>query len=218
MATPPGAPVEALSAVRDAESRLLALVAGFDDADVRRPCRLPGWTVGHLVTHLARNADSHTQRTAAAAEGVVVDQYPGGAAERERDIEAGAGRPAAALAADLADASTRMLRAWDEAPGGAWAGVTRDLSGRGRRLDELPERRWLEVEVHLVDFDRGPTHRAWSDAFVEARLPEMRAGAPGRLPAGTTLPAPGTLDARDELAWLYGRLDRVDLPRLGPWS
>ena len=103
-------------------------------------------------------------------------------------------------------------------PAHAWASVTRDASGRERPLSELPGRRWLEVEVHLVDLGCGPTHQDWPDAFVAARLPEMRAGAADRLPAGARLPDPGTLDERDELAWLYGRLTADDLPVLGPWS
>ena len=218
MATTPPAPVEALAAVREAESRLLGVIAGFDAESVLGPSLLPGWTVGHLITHLARNADSHTRRTAAAIEGVLVDQYPGGMTQRSSEIEAGAGRSARALRADLAESSGRLLAAWDDVPGYAWANVTRDASGRERRLDELPTRRWLEVEVHLVDLGCGVTHRDWPDAFVEARLPEMRAGAAERLAAGDVLPAPGSLDPYDELAWLYGRLARADLPVLGPWS
>ena len=218
MATTPAAPVAALVSVAAAERRLLEIVSRLDDEAVAGPSLLPGWTVGHLVTHLARNADSHTRRTAAAVEGVVVDQYPGGAEGREEEIDAGAARTVAALLDDLAASSGCMLRAWDDVPDHAWANRTRDLSGRARRLDELPGRRWLEVEVHLVDLGCGVTHRDWSDDFVAARLPEMRAGAAGRLTAGAALPAPGSLDPRDELAWLYGRLDRDDLPVLGPWG
>jgi maleylpyruvate isomerase len=218
MATTPAAPVEALAAVHEAEGRLLGVVAGFDDEFVAGPSQLPGWTVGHLITHLARNADSHTRRTAAAIDGVMVDQYPGGMIQRTSEIDAGAARSARALHADLADASGRLLAAWDGVPDYAWANVTRDGSGRERRLDELPTRRWLEVEVHLVDLGSGITHRDWSEAFVEARLPEMRSGSAARLKTDDVPPAPGALDPRDELAWLYGRFARADLPVLDPWS
>ncbi len=94
MTTSPGAPVEVLGAWREAEDRLLATIAPLDDATMARPSLLAGWTVAHLLTHLARNADSHVRRTEAAIAGVVVDQYPGGLAERAADIEAGAGRSA----------------------------------------------------------------------------------------------------------------------------
>jgi maleylpyruvate isomerase len=218
MATSSAAPVEALAAVRESEGRLVGVVAEFEDTFVAGPSQLPGWTVGHLITHLARNADSQVRRTAASVEGVVIDQYPGGMTARTSEIEAGAGRNARALSDDLTESSRRLLEAWADVPEHAWANVTRDASGRERRLDELPTRRWLEVEVHLVDLGCGRTHRDWPDTFVDARLPEMRAGAADRLAPGAVLPAPGVLDPKDELAWLYGRLERDGLPVLGPWS
>ena len=110
MTTPPEAPLDALDAVRASEARLLALVATFDDDVVGAPSLLPGWTVGHVLTHLARNADSHVRRTRAAIDGVMVDQYPGGMAERAADIEAGAGRTAVAVRADVGDLDGRTAR------------------------------------------------------------------------------------------------------------
>ena len=85
---------------------------GLGDGDVRRPSRLPGWTVGHVLAHVARNADSHRRRTEGAAVNEVVDQYPGGYAGRASEIEAGAGRPASELIVDVrfsADAAGRRL-------------------------------------------------------------------------------------------------------------
>jgi maleylpyruvate isomerase len=218
MATHPDVPVDDLARVSEAEQRLFAAVRALDDAGVRAPSLLPGWSVGHVLTHLARNADSHRRRTEAARSGVMVDQYPGGLEERAAEIEAGATRPAATVLEDVAVASARMLEAWADVPTAAWAGVTRDASGRERPLSELPGRRWLEVEVHLVDLGVGPDHRDWPDGFVAAQLPALRAGVADRLPSGAARPPEGTLDERDELAWLYGRLHRPDLPVLGPWS
>jgi maleylpyruvate isomerase len=218
MAHPPAPPVDDLARVSDAEARLFSTVRAADDSAVRAPSLLPEWTVGHLLTHLARNADSHARRTAAARAGIVVDQYPGGRSERAAEIEAGAGRRAATIVEDVAMSSARMLEGWVDVPTAAWAGITRDASGRERPLADLPGRRWVEVEVHLVDLGDGPTHREWSDAFVAARLPQMRAGLATRLAEGDVPPPGGTLGERDELAWLYGRLARADLPELGPWS
>jgi maleylpyruvate isomerase len=218
MATSPVAPTAELAAERDAELCLIAMVSSLDDGAVAGPSLLPGWTVGHLVTHLARNADSHVRRTRASIDGIMADQYPGGPSQREGEIESGVRRPAAAVRDDLVESSSRLLDVWSDVPDGAWANVTRDGSGRERPLSELPGRRRIEVEVHLVDLGCGPTHRDWPDDFVETRLPEMRAGAAVRLPEGARLPGSGTIDERDELAWLYGRLTRDDLPVLGPWS
>ncbi|HEY4927939.1 MAG TPA: maleylpyruvate isomerase N-terminal domain-containing protein [Acidimicrobiales bacterium] len=218
MATSPEAPLDALDDVHRSEGRLLATVATLDDDAMGRQSLLPGWTVGHVLTHLARNADSHVRRTQAAIDGVMVDQYPGGLTMRAADIEAGAGRPAAVVGADVGASTARLLEAWSDVPAYAWAKVTRDSSGGERRLDGLPGRRWLEVEIHLVDLGCGPTFHDWSDAFVAVHLPEMRESTPTRLAPGDTLPAPGSVDIRAELAWLFGRLERADLPVLSSWQ
>jgi maleylpyruvate isomerase len=201
----------------------MALVRTLDDETVRAPCRLPGWTVGHLLAHMARNADSHTLRAEAAARGEVVDQYPGGFEGRADEIDAGAGRSAADLVADLATSSARMTAAWAAAPDAAWANITRDVGGRERPLSALPGRRWQELEVHAVDLRTGPTWRDWSDDFVSVWLPRLRAEVPGRVATGVdpgevAAQAAAALDERDELAWLYGRLVRSDLPELRAWA
>jgi maleylpyruvate isomerase len=103
-------------------------------------------------------------------------------------------------------------------PPSAWSAVSRDVGGRERRLFDLPGRRWQELEVHVIDLGVGVTYRDWPDDFVAQSLPRLRAEAQARLPAGAQLPGPGVLDDREELAWLYGRLERPDLPELGHWS
>ena len=211
-------PDAALAQVADAEARLHALIRGLDDAGMRAPTTLPGWTRGHVLTHLARNADSHVRRAEGAARGEMVDQYPGGFEGRAADIEWGASRPAPEILSDVDTTSTAVAAAWAAVPDDAWGNLTRDVGGRERPLDALVGRRWQELEVHLVDLDLGPTYRDWPDDFVLGWLPELRAELPGRLPPGAEAPAPGLLDERDELAWLYGRLDRPDLPPLGNWS
>jgi len=111
-----------------------------------------------------------------------------------------------------------MQSAWEAFPDGAWDRVTRDVGGRQRRLDTLVERRRQEVEIHLIDLGIGVTHRDWPDDFVASQLPRLRQTLPDRLPDGVAAPAPGTIDERDELAWLYGRLHRPDVPELAPWD
>ncbi len=82
-----GVPYGDLAQVAGAQARLLALIQPLSDADVRRPSRLPGWTVGHVLSHLARNADSHRRRADAAGAGEVIEQYEGG---DERPTQRGA--------------------------------------------------------------------------------------------------------------------------------
>jgi maleylpyruvate isomerase len=60
---------------------------------------LPGWTRGHVLTHLARNADGGSRLLTWARTGTPSAEYPSLEA-RATQIEAGAGRSAAELVAD----------------------------------------------------------------------------------------------------------------------
>lgn len=196
----------------------MSAASTLTDADVRHASLLPGWTVGHVLAHVARNADSHRRRTEAALRAEIVEQYPGGFSGRAAEIEAGADRPISDLLDDVARSAEAMQAAWETVPPEGWDRTTRDVGGRERPLRELPRRRWQELEVHVVDLGIGVSHHQWSDEFVAGWLPRLRAGVADRLPPGAVGPEPGVLDPRDELAWLYGRLERPDLPPLVPWS
>jgi maleylpyruvate isomerase len=199
-----------------AHARLLQHLDVVAQTDVRRPSLLPGWTVAHLLTHMARNADSHVRRTEAAIAGVVVDQYPGGREGRAADIEVGAQRSPDEILDDVRTSALALDAAWRSVPDGAWAIVSRDVGGRERMLAELPSRRWQEVEVHLVDLDTGVSYRDWSDEFVASWLPRLQEWM--RRATGDAAPLPHLEDPREELAWLYGRLERDDLPTLPAWG
>ena len=78
-----------------AHQRLLASLAELSDADARADSMLPGWSRGHVLNHLARNADSHARMFEAATRGQEAPQYPGGMEGRVAEIEAGDGSPSA---------------------------------------------------------------------------------------------------------------------------
>jgi maleylpyruvate isomerase len=212
------APVDDLAHVQDAQGRFLVAIDGLDDTTVRRASLLPGWTVGHVLAHVARNADSHTRRCEAAATGETVEQYPGGYAGRAAEIEASATRSAAELVEDVRSSARRLDDAWTALSDEAWHTITIDVGGRERPLTQLPARRWQELEVHMVDLGVGITHRDWPEDFVHVWLPRVRASLSARLADGAQAPGADALDERDELAWLYGRLERSDLPALAPWG
>jgi maleylpyruvate isomerase len=212
------APVQAIEHVADAQRRFLDSIDDLDDDTVRRDSLLPGWSVAHVLSHVARNADSHVRRAEAAARGEVVEQYSGGYSGRAAEIEASAEQPAAALIEDVRSSAERLALTWNSMPEVAWTMVTIDVGGRERALAELPARRWQELEVHVVDLDVGVTYRDWPDDFVTAWLPRLRASLPERLRDGPGPSGRDSLDERDELAWLYGRLQRNDLPTLEPWA
>jgi maleylpyruvate isomerase len=152
----------------------------------------------------------------AAARGEVVDQYPGGYAAREAEIQSGSGRPATQIIEDVRQTARAVDEAWKDAPQTAWLGRTRDANGRERPLFELPSRRWQEIEVHLVDIGLGVTHRDWSDDFVLQWLPRTRERMWDKLqPETRSLKFDSSAD---ELAWFYGRLQGDTYPEPPPWG
>lgn len=220
-------PERLLTRVRDAQERFAAAIEHLTDADVSRPSLLPAWTVGHVLAHVARNADSHVRRTEAAARGEVVDQYPGGMEGRAEEIEDGAHRGASVLRSDVAVSAEALDGAWRSTPTEVWRRTTRDVGGRERPLHRLPWRRWQELEVHVVDLDVGVTHRHWPLDFVAEWLPCCGPAQPNacllkpsspRLRSGmTTTSSPGGTDdstARISRRWRPGP-DR-DRPAVSP--
>lgn len=201
-----------IAGMRAAHETLAARTRGLTDGEARAPSRLPGWTVGHVLTHIARNGDSVARRLEGAARGEVVDQYAGGREGRAAEIEAGAERPAAELLADLAATHRRIDAAIDVLDGETWDGSTRDVGGRLQPARDIVVGRWREVEVHHVDLGLGYEPDQWPAAFVERVLPEALADVGRRLPG---------LDAVDPamvVAWTYGRaVPPPGLPDLLPF-
>jgi maleylpyruvate isomerase len=149
-----GPPIEDLAGVDAAFGMVDGVVGGLTDADARHDSRLPGWTRGHLLTHLARNADSHRGMVEGALRHEVVEQYPGGAKQRSADIEAGAPRSADDLLIDVYVSQRALVRAWAELPDDGW---DRPMSSFGeiRPVRVGVRQRWREIAVHLVDLDIG---------------------------------------------------------------
>jgi len=192
----------------------------LDDAAVNRPSLLPNWTVGHVLTHLARNADSMTGAVDGALRGEVVDQYPGGLASRTADIEAGAPRPAHEQVDDVRHSITQLELAWSRCAEAGWPGRWRSPMAGERPTWEIPFRRWREVEVHHADLGlAGFGFDDWSARYVSEDLRLRTMEWASRNPMGLTgLPqAALQLSPQMRLAWLMGRvvpegLDPVSFP------
>lgn len=188
---------------RAAHRRLRARVADVGDDTLREASRLSGWTVGHVLAHLARNADSVVRRLHAARSGQEVEQYPGGPAERAAQIEAGSRRPAADLVADLLRADDDVDRAFEEADDRLWAATVRLGGGARGPARDLVLRRWREVEAHHVDLGLGYEWSEWPDRLVRRWLPSLLTELPDRA-GGHAL-----------VAWTTGRGPAPELP---PWG
>ena len=229
-------PRDDLAGLAKAEARLLDDLVELTDDEISASSRLPGWTVGHVITHLTRNADGFTRMAMAAAQGEVGQQYPGGADQRARDIEAGAARPAAEQVDDLRRSIEDLTAAFGRLGPEAWRdGIGMAPTGE-RRVVDMPFRRWREVEVHHADLGRPSFgHEDWSEAYVERELAESLDTLVARLPERVALridfedvPDVVTIGEGDAvtvsgtrrwvLAWLLGRVEVPDLPALEPWS
>jgi maleylpyruvate isomerase len=165
-----------------AHARLMETLEGVTDEVARRPSLLPDWTVGHVLAHLARNADSHLRRIEGALRDEVVDQYPGGREGRASEIEAGASWSAVDLVADVRSTAAAVDAAWEAVAEEAWSRYTRAVSGALVPLAMLPFSRWREVEVHHADMGLGFGYLDWSDGFVAEELPRALDTVPRRLP------------------------------------
>ncbi|SEQ55411.1 maleylpyruvate isomerase [Streptomyces sp. yr375] len=208
-----------LESVHGATERLLTAVAGLDNAAVAEPSRLPGWSRGHVLAHVARNADALVN---------VLEGRPmyADAQVRDADIERDAPRPLDVQLADVRESGARF-----QAAGAAPADWSRTVLLRNGVVDSaarLPFRRWVEVELHHVDLGIGYELEDLPEKFTAREtefLAERFAGhsdvPPTRLTDGTRAWHTGrkagdpdgdpevtvTGSPADLLGWLAGRRD-----------
>ncbi len=159
-------PTETSTEIAAAHERLLATVRSMTDDDVPGPCLLPGWSRGHVLAHIARNADGLRNLLLGAAEGVERSAYPSREA-RNDDIEAGARRPIKEQVADLEAAQARFVATVAAAPSSAWEfGVTWGAAAQRRPAREVLNARLREVAIHHVDLDAGYGFADWQPEFA----------------------------------------------------
>ncbi|MER5870160.1 maleylpyruvate isomerase family mycothiol-dependent enzyme [Streptomyces sp. NPDC002044] len=208
--------VDDLRSVREATDRLLTAVAKLDNAALAGESHLPGWTRGHVVAHLARNADA------------LVNVFEGrpmyeSAAARDADIERDSGRPLEEQLPDLRDSGAAFLATTE--PRQDWSRTVELRNGVTDLAANVPFRRLVEVELHHVDLNIGYELSDLPDEFTGREIafladrwssrpevpPTALATADGRTwrtgsagdPAVTVT---GTAAAL--LAWLAGRGDK----------
>lgn len=205
-----------LVSVRDASERLLTAVAALDNAVVTEPSRLPGWSLGHVLAHIARNADALVN---------VLEGRPmyASAETRDADIERDAARPLDIQLADLRD-STARFQAAGAAPAD-WSRTVHLRNGVADTAARVPLRRWAEVELHHVDLGIGYELEDLPEDFLRREIDFLAQRFIGRpdVPAtalrtddGLSLTTGGGAEggpvvvegaAAELLGWLAGRRD-----------
>lgn len=188
---------------RRAHVKLATTIAALTDDQMRLPSLLPDWTVGHVLSHIARNADGMSRRIEGAMRDETVDQYVGGKSGRAAEIEAGTTRTARVIVADVMSSSDRLDALFAAIPESVWAKPVRTVGGSEHPVAMLPLRRWREVEVHLVDLGLGVTPADWSSGLVDIALPRLVDALADRC------------DQRALMAWALGR---GPAPELRPWG
>jgi maleylpyruvate isomerase len=196
----PGAPADWVAGCLVAQQALADDLAGLTDEVARRPSLLPGWSIGHVLTHIARNGDSVVWRLEGAALGERRDQYPGGLEQRREEIEAGSSRAASELVADVVRSSDEVARVMAALPASAWDAPSRTSRGVVEDSRSCVFSRWREVVVHHGDLGLRPV--PWPAALVQEWL-------------ARELPRLGDrTDPAQLLAWVIGR---GDAPELTAW-
>ncbi|MEV7104981.1 maleylpyruvate isomerase family mycothiol-dependent enzyme [Streptomyces atroolivaceus] len=205
-----------LEAVREATDRLLSATGKMDDGAVAEPSRLPGWSRGHVLAHLSRNADALVN---------VLQGRPmyANSETRDAEIERDAPRPLAEHLSDLRTSGARFLAAADASAD--WSRTVTLRNGVTDSASRVPFRRWVEIELHHVDLGVGHELEDLPEEFVTREndfLAERFAGHPGVVPTtaftedgqlwttgGGAEGAPVTVrgTAADILGWLCGRRD-----------
>ncbi|POH73178.1 hypothetical protein CVS27_11685 [Arthrobacter glacialis] len=193
---------------REAQGRLMRRMAQLTDADVQSPSRLPAWTVGHVLTHLARNADAHARRLSGALSGNNVPKYESGEQQRSTEIEDGATRSAGEIIADLQASMDSLEEIFTQSTAAGWPNG-HFLGGGHYGVAGCPAHRLREVEMHHVDLGLGYTPLDWPDEYVAWDLPQLLATAPERLDSSNS--------RRLFMAWLAGRGPLDSGTTLNPW-
>ncbi|MEU0834333.1 maleylpyruvate isomerase family mycothiol-dependent enzyme [Streptomyces sp. NPDC056231] len=150
-----------LASVREATDRLLGATVKLDDVTAAEPSRLPGWSRGHVLAHLSRNADALVN---------VLQGRPmyADSETRDRDIERDAPRPLTEQLADLRESAARFLAAAAEPAD--WSRTVTLRNGVTDSASRVPFRRWVEIELHHVDLGIGYELEDLPDEFVAREI------------------------------------------------
>jgi maleylpyruvate isomerase len=211
----PVRPDAMIELVGDGHAALLAHLDDVPDA-AREPMRaslLPGWTLGHILTHLARNADGLRRVLEGAERGVTAEQYVGGAAGREAGIEEGASRSWVELVGDVR--ATCAALDSQLAAQTTWDGGGTNSKGQPIPTEQVPFLRAREVFVHHADLGlTGYGPEQWPPRYVREELRRLTMAWDARKPMGATgLPtAVRALPELGRVLWLMGRIDVDGLP------
>jgi maleylpyruvate isomerase len=137
--------------------RVASTAASFRNDAVLAPSLCAGWSRGHVLAHLARNADALVRVCDVALTGRADTMYDD-VESRDADIERGARRSAHDHATDIRDTAARLAERLEALrPEHADVRVERTPGGFPIPVGMVPFMRLREVVYHHVDLDAGYT-------------------------------------------------------------
>ncbi len=225
-----------LTHIEEATQSYLRTVAGLTDEQFTEPSVLPGWTVAHVISHVASNATGITRAVRAAMAGDPNPWVYESNAARDAEIDERAAWEVADLRALNATSTDDLRAAFAECPADTLEVLLPRAADTGPPWSVIDwiGARWREVEIHHTDMGVGYTHHDWTDAFVnylqtvavydrENEISVTLSTPQGDVPVG----GGGQVISgaqRDVVWWLIGRGGGVGvssdlpLPELGPWQ
>ena len=199
----------------ESHQRLLQTLDSLTDDQCREPSALPGWTRGHVLSHLARNAESHVHVLQCAARGEVGEQYIGGAKARKEGIESHANDSAESLVNAVRRSIYALEGQWAATNSEGWQGHGVNSAGASIAMSDIVFLRWREVEVHHADLALAFTFADWNSTYVRYELDRQVMMWRASKPMGLT-PVPKIalqLSPNERLAWFLGRTEVEGLPK-----
>lgn len=185
-----------LELIRHADHSLVRTVDGLSEAAWAEPSLLPDWTRGHVVAHLALNAEGLSRVLTGAHLGQPQAMYDSSEA-RDTDIDELATAPVPDVRSRLLASTTSFRRALTTMREEDWeARFERTPGGPSFAVASIPLMRVREVEIHHADLGAGYSADDWPTAFAALLLRSM---------TKRPYPAPFTAEATDlGRTWSYG--------------
>jgi len=186
-----------LELIRDADHSLVRTVDGLPEAAYAEPSLLPDWTRGHVIAHLALNAEGLARVLTGAHIGQPETMYDSPEA-RDTDIDELASAPSAELRGRLMASTTSFVRALEAMHEQDWEPrFERTPGGPSFGVGTVPLMRVREVAIHHADLDAGYTASDWPTDFAALLLDSMTKRA---------FFGPFTAEATDlGRSWSYGQ-------------
>lgn len=168
-------PHPTLDQIRDADHALVRTVDALPDESYAQPTLLPGWTRGHVLAHLALNAEGLARVLTGAHIGEARTMYDS-QDDRDQDIEDLAAEGPSRVRERLLGSTTTFEQAVRSMHTADWADrFERTPGGQQIAVASAPLMRWREVHIHHADLGADYGSDDWPDDFTVRLIESMAA-------------------------------------------